>query len=184
MILHLYERTGIQKRSRKWRRVVIRREHDQVSERNTAPLKWDHRGVGVGGDSPGTFHGACRSLTRGKGDSVDQCKHDGPLGKWCYTSPDPRRSVRGSSVLLIGRTGAEAEAPVLWPPDGKSWLAGKDPDAGKDWRQEEKGTTEDEMVGWHHRLSGHEFEQILGDSGGQGSLACCSSWKCKESDMT
>ena len=67
-----------------------------------------------------------------------------------------------------------AEAPVLWPPDVKSWLTEKDPDAGKDWRQEEKGTTEDEMVGWHHWLNGHEFEHALGDGKGQGSLGCCS----------
>ena len=69
---------------------------------------------------------------------------------------------------------AEAEAPIFWPPDVKSWLTGKDLDAGQDWRQEEKGTTEDEMVGWHHQLDGNEFEQIPGDSEGQGSLMCCS----------
>ena len=85
--------------------------------------------------------------------------------------------------IFIGRTDAEAEAPILWPPDGKSPLTGKDADAGKDWKQEEKGTTEDEMVGWHHRLKGHEFEQVPGDSEGQGSLACCSPWGRKESDM-
>ena len=84
--------------------------------------------------------------------------------------------------ILIGRT--DAEAPILWPPDVKSWLIGKDPGAGKDWRQEEKGTTEDEMVGWHQWLHGQEFEQTPGDSEGQGSLACCSLWACKESDMT
>ena len=69
---------------------------------------------------------------------------------------------------------------ALWPPDAKRWLIGKDPDAGKDWRQEEKGTTEDEMVGWRHQFNGHEFEQTLGDSEGQGSLACCSPWDFKE----
>ena len=79
--------------------------------------------------------------------------------------------------IFVGRTDAEAEAPVLWPPDAKSWLIGKDPDAGKDWRQKEKAA-EDEMVGWHHRLSGHEFE-TLGDSEGQGSLVCCSPWVCR-----
>ena len=84
--------------------------------------------------------------------------------------------------IFIGRT--DAEAPILWPPDAKSWLIGKDPDAGKDWRQEEKGVTEDEMVGWHQWLTGHEIEQSPGDSEGQGSLACCSSWGHKESDMT
>ena len=73
--------------------------------------------------------------------------------------------------LFIGGTDAEAEAPVLWPPDAKSWLIGKDPDAGKDWRQEKKGTTGYEMVGWHHWLDGHEFEQVLGDGEGQESLA-------------
>ena len=78
---------------------------------------------------------------------------------------------------------AEAEAPILWPLDAKSWLIGKDPDAGKDWGQEQKGMTEDEMVGWHHWLVGHEFEQTLGD-GGRGSLALCSWWGCKESDTT
>ena len=88
------------------------------------------------------------------------------------------------SWIFIGRTDPEAETPVLWPPDVKTQLMGKDPDAGKDWRQEEKGMTEDEMVGWHHRLNGHEFEQALGVGGGQGSLACCSPWGRKESDMT
>ena len=66
-------------------------------------------------------------------------------------------------------------APILWPPDAKNWLTGKDPDAGKDWRQE-KGTTEDEKVGWHHQFHGHEFEQTAGDSEVQGSMVCCSSW--------
>ena len=80
------------------------------------------------------------------------------------------------SWMFIGRTDAEAETPILWPPDEKSWLSWKDPDAGKDWRQEEKEMTEDEMVGWHHWLSGHEFEQIPGDSEEQRSLGCCSSW--------
>ena len=74
--------------------------------------------------------------------------------------------------IFIGRPDAEAEAPVLWPPDTKSQLIGKDPDDGKDWRQEVKGVTEDERVGWHHWLNGHEFEQMLGVSGGQRSLEC------------
>ena len=88
---------------------------------------------------------------------------------------------QGTNRLSIfsGRTDAEAETPILRPPDAKSWLTGKDPDAGKDWRQEEKGMTADEMVGWHHRLNGHEFEQAPGDSEGQGSLACCSPWVAK-----
>ena len=84
------------------------------------------------------------------------------------------------SWLFIGKT--DAEAPIIWPPDAKSWLTRKDPNAGKDWGQEEKGTTEDEMVGWHHWLNGHECEQTPGDGDGQGSLACCSSWGHKESD--
>ena len=78
------------------------------------------------------------------------------------------------SWVFIGRTDAEAETPILWPPDAKSWLIGKDPDAGQDWRQEEKGMTEDEMVGWHHWLYGHEFGQALGVGDGQGSLVGCS----------
>ena len=82
------------------------------------------------------------------------------------------------------RTDFEAETPILWPPDAKNWLIWKDPDAGKDWRWEEKGTTEDEMVGWHHWLNGHEFEKTLWDSERQRSLACCSPWGCKELDMT
>ena len=82
--------------------------------------------------------------------------------------------------IFIGRTDAEAEVPIIWPPDVKSWLIGKDSDAVKDWRQEEKRTTEDEMVGWHHRCDGHEFEQTLGDSEGQGSMMRCSPWGCRE----
>ena len=88
------------------------------------------------------------------------------------------------SWIFIGRTDAEAETPLLWPPDAKNGLNGKDPDAGNDWRQEEKGMTEDEMVRWHHWLNGREFEQALGVGDGQGSLACCSPWGCKKSDKT
>ena len=86
--------------------------------------------------------------------------------------------------IFIGKTRAEAEAPILWPLDEKSWLIGKDLDPGKDWRQVEKGTTEDEMVGWHHQVDGHEFVHVLGGAEGQGSLVCCSPWSHKESDMT
>ena len=88
------------------------------------------------------------------------------------------------SWVFIGRTDVESETPVLWPPDARSWLTGKDPDAGKDWGQEEKGTTEDGMVGWHHRLDGHGFgwTPVVGD--GQGGLACYGSWGCKTSDTT
>ena len=88
------------------------------------------------------------------------------------------------SWVFIGRTDVEAETPLTWPPDAKSWLTLKDPDAGKDWGQEEKGTTEDEMVGFHHWLDGHGFGWTPGVGEGQGGLACCSSWGCKESDTT
>ena len=86
--------------------------------------------------------------------------------------------------IFIGRSDAKAETPILWLPDVKNWLIWKDPDAGKDWRWEEKGTTEDEMVGWHHSLNGHEFEQALGVGDGQESLVCCSPWGHKRSDTT
>ena len=85
--------------------------------------------------------------------------------------------------IFIGRTKDEAETPIMWPPYAKSWLIGKDPDAGKDWRQKEKGTLEDEMVKWHHQFNRHEFEQTLGDFEEQGSLACCSPWVHKELDV-
>ena len=88
------------------------------------------------------------------------------------------------SCIFIGRTDAKAEAPILWSLEAKDWLIRKDSDAGKDWRQEEKGTIEDEMVGWHHQLDGHEFEHALGVGDGQGGLACCDSWGRKESDTT
>ena len=87
---------------------------------------------------------------------------------------------KDQSSVFFGRTNAEAETPILWPPDMKSWLIGKDPDAGRDWGQEEKGTTEDEMAGWHHRLNGHEFGWTSGVGDGQGGLACCNSWGRKE----
>ena len=88
------------------------------------------------------------------------------------------------SWIFIGRTDAEAEAPMLWSPDATNWLFGKDSDAGKDWRQEEKGTTEDEIVGWHHLLDGHEFEQALGVYDEQEILVCFSPWSCNELDTT
>ena len=86
--------------------------------------------------------------------------------------------------IFIARTDDEAEATILWPPDVKSWLTGKDPDVGKEWGQEEKGTTEDEMARWHHRLDEHEFEWTLGVGDGQEGLVCCDSWGRKESDTT
>ena len=88
------------------------------------------------------------------------------------------------SWVFIGRTDVEAETPILWPLDTKSWLIWKDPDAGKDWRREEKGTREDEMVGWHHQLDGHDFEQAPGVGDGQGSLECCSPCGREELDTT
>ena len=118
---------------------------------------------------------------------------------WCFrivvlektldSSLDSRRSnqsilKRNQPWIFIGRSDAKAEAPILWPPDVKIWFIRKDSDTGRDWGQEEKGTTEDEMAGWHHRLNGHESEQTLGDSEGQGSLVCCSPWGHKESDTT
>ena len=112
---------------------------------------------------------------------------------WCWRrllSPLDSKEIQpvhpkgNQSWIFTGRTDDEAETPILWPPDAKSWLTGKDPDAGKDWRQEKKGMTEDEMVGQHHRLNGHEFESAPGVGGRQGGLACCSPWGCKESDTT
>ena len=93
-------------------------------------------------------------------------------------------SKGNQSWIFIGRADAEAETSIVWLPDVKNWLARKDPDAGKDWRQEEKGMTEYQMVGWHHQLDGHEFEQAPGLCDGQGSLACCSPWGHKELDTT
>ena len=119
--------------------------------------------------------------------------------KWCFWTvvlektrnspldskePKPVHPKGNQSWIFIQRTDVEAETPKLWPPDGKNWLIGKDPDAGKDWRQEEKGMTEDEMIGWHHQLDGHEFEQALEVGDGQGGLACCSPCGRKELDGT
>ena len=96
----------------------------------------------------------------------------------------PVNSKGNQPWIFIGRTEAEAEIPILWPPHAKSWLIGKDPDAGRDWGQEEKGTTEDEMAGWHHWLNAHEFGWTPGVGDGQGGLACCDSWGHNESDTT
>ena len=126
-------------------------------------------------------------------------KESWALRNWCFwtvvlektlESPLDCKEIKpvnpkgNQSWIFTRRTDAEAEAPILWPPHAKNWFIKKDPDAGKDWRQEEKGLTEDEMVGWHHQLDRHEFEQTLGDSEAQGSLACCSPWGHEESDMT
>ena len=125
------------------------------------------------------------------------CEESWALKNWCFgtvvlekTLASPRKEIQpvhskgNQSWVFFGRNDAEAETPILWPPDVKSWLIGKDSDAGRDWGQEEKGTTEDEMAGWHHRLSGREFEWTLGVGDGQGGLACCDSWSRKESDTT
>ena len=101
------------------------------------------------------------------------CKEDKPV------------NPKGNQLwIFIGKTDAETKALILWPPDVKSWLIGNDPAAGKDWRQEKKGATEDEMVGWHHQFNGNQFEQTPGDGEGQGSLACWNPWGHKESDTT
>ena len=126
-------------------------------------------------------------------------KESQALKNWCFwnvvlektlESPldckeiQPVNPKGNQSWIFTGRTDAEAEASVLWPPHGKSWLTGKNSDAGKDWRQEEKGTAEDEMVGWHHWLNGHEFEHAPEVGDWQGSLVCCSPWGHKELDTT
>ena len=112
---------------------------------------------------------------------------------WCWRRTEssldckeiqPIHPKGNQSWIFIGRTDAEAEIPILWPPDAKNWLIGKDPEARKDWWQEEKGMTEDEMVGWHHQLNGHEFEWAPGDGDAQGSLVCYSPWGHKALDMT
>ena len=125
-------------------------------------------------------------------------KESWALKNWCFwtvvlektlESPLDCKEIKpvhpkgNQSWIFIRRIDAETEAPIFWPPDAKSWLIRKDPDAGKDRRQQEKGTTEDEMIGWHHWLNAHEFEQPPGDGEGEGSLACCSPWGRRQSDM-
>ena len=105
---------------------------------------------------------------------------ESPLG---CKEVQPVHPIGDQSWMFIGRTNVETETPILWPPDAMSWLIWKDPDAGKDWGQEEKGMREDEMIGWHHRFNEHGFGWTLGVDG-QGGLACCSPWGCKELDMT
>ena len=102
---------------------------------------------------------------------------------WDCKEIQPVHSKGDQSWMVIGRTDVEAETPIFWPPDGKSWLIWKDPDAGKDWGQEEE-TTEDEMLGWDHQRNGHGFWGTLGVGDGQGGLVCCGSWGHKESDKT
>ena len=126
------------------------------------------------------------------------CEQSWALKNWCFwtvvlektlESPLDCKEIqpvhsKDQSWVFTGRTDAEAETPILWPPQAKSWLTGKDSDAGRDWGQEEKVTTEDEMAGWHHLLDGHEFEWTLGIGDGQGGLQCCNSWGRKESVVT
>ena len=127
------------------------------------------------------------------------CEASWALKNWCFwtvviekthESPldckdiHPVHSKGDQSWVFIGRTDAEAETPILWPPHMKSWLIGKDPDAGRDWGQEEKGMTEGEMAGWHHRLDAHKFGWTPGVGDGQGGLACFDSRGLKESDTT
>ena len=121
------------------------------------------------------------------------------LKNWCFKSVVLEKTLESpldckeiqpvhlegnQSWIFIGGLDVEAETPIFWPPAVKNWLSGKDPDAGKNWRQEEKRMSEDEMIGWHHLLNGHEFEQTLRVGDGPGGLTWCSPWDCKESDMT
>ena len=120
-----------------------------------------------------------------------ECRRIDAFELWCWRrllrvpwTIQPVYPKGDQSWVYFGRNDAKAETPVLWPPHEKNWLIGKDTDAGRDWGQEEKGTTEDEMAGWHHRLDALEFGWILGVGDGQGGLACFDSWGRKESDMT
>ena len=127
----------------------------------------------------------CESWTAKKA----ECWRIDTFELWCWSrllkSPFDCKEIQpvhrkgDLSWVFIGRTDTEAETPILWPPDAKSWLIRKDPNAGRDWGQDEKGTAEDEMAGWHHQLDGHESEWTPGDGDGQGGLACCSPWGCK-----
>ena len=126
-------------------------------------------------------------------------KESWALKNWCFwtvvlektfKSPldckeiQPVHPKGNQSWVFIGRTDVEAETPILWPPDAKIWLVGKDPDGWRDWGQEEEGVTEDKMAGWHHQLDAHELGWTLGVAGGQGGLVCCDSWGRQESDTT
>ena len=123
-----------------------------------------------------------------------ECRRINPFELWCWRrllrvpldckAIQPVHPKGDQFWVFIGRTDVEAETPILWPPDVKSWLIWKDSDAGKDWGQEEKGMTEDEMIGRHHQLNGHGFGWTPGVGDGQGALACCGSWGHKESDTT
>ena len=133
-------------------------------------------------ESTNTWSAAVHGVTRQLSDWTEYLaiKPVNPKGN----QPNQSTLKENQSWIFIGRTGAGADTPILWPSYAKNWLIGKDPDAGKDWRQEEMGRAEDEMAGWCHWLDGHEFEQDLGAGDGQGGLACCSPWGCKELDTT
>ena len=126
------------------------------------------------------------------------CEEGWPPKNWCFCTVVLEKTLESpldcKEIQLVhsedqpwdfyGRNDAKAETPILWPPHGKCWLIGEDSDSGRDWGQEEKGMTGDEMAGWHHRLDGHEFEWTPGVGHGQGGLVCCNSWGHKESDTT
>ena len=131
----------------------------------------------------------CESWTVNKA----ECRRIDAFELWCWRrllrvswiARRSNQSIKGDKPwVFFGRNDAKAETPILWPPHAKSWLIGKDSDAGRDWGQEEKGTTEDEMAGWHYRLHGREFEWTLGVGDGQGGMVCCNSWGRKELDTT
>ena len=138
------------------------------------------------------FHWSCMGVRAGLKKAEHRRIHAFEL--WCWrrllrvpwTARKSNQSIlkENQSWVFFGRTDAKAEAPVLWPPHAKSWLIGKDFDAGRDWGQKEKGRTEDEMAWWHHQLDGHEFGWSPGVGDRQGGLACCNSWGCKELDTT
>ena len=145
---------------------------ERIPENTTEYLLWVNSG---------TLLAAALGVT-----SIRSAAQNAILQSWGGPDGKPREYAESYGIcpkgkqswIFIGRTEAEAEAPILWPPDAKNWLIGKDPDAGRDWRQEEKGMTEDEMVRWPHWLNGYEFEQAPGDEG-QGSLESCSPWGCR-----
>ena len=115
-----------------------------------------------------------------------ECWRTDAFEPWCWRLLRVLWTARRSNQSVLKEISPEYSLKLQYfgPPDAKNWLIGKDPDSGKDWRQEEKGTTEDEMVGWHHQLHGHEIDQAPGVGDGQESLACCSPWSCKDSDTT
>ena len=147
-------------------------------------------------ENPETHRCKSGQLALGKGDNATERRQGSLFNKWGWgdwtflgestavLGIKPVNPKENQPWIFIRKTDDEAEAPILWPTDAKSQLIGSNPVAGKDWGQEEKGVTEDEIIGWHHQLNGHEFEQTLGDGDGQGSLLCSSPWGLKELDTT